>query len=119
MVRPSPVQYHATIMVTIFVVLAGLAVWAFIGHHGVGPFRAAVTHTSSGNGAVTAAVRVTNEGSRQSRATCAFTALTAAGLDAGTVTTLTPPIPGHSSITVEATFPGLSSAPAGYRVRCS
>src|SRR4051794_18239214 len=43
MVKPSPVQYHATIMVTIFLVLAALGVWAFLPHKGVGPFASKVT----------------------------------------------------------------------------
>src|SRR6266487_3480098 len=42
MPRPSPVQYHATVMVAIFLVLIGLAVFAFWSHHGVGPFQGSV-----------------------------------------------------------------------------
>jgi len=120
MVRPSPVQYHATIMVTIFLVLAGLALWAFIGHHGVGPFDGKVARMGPDRGGtVTIVVEVTNQGSKESRATCSVTAVDSQDLDEGTVTTLTPPIPGHSSVTVTAVFRGLGTPPADYRVRCS
>src|SRR5690349_6542018 len=47
MVRPSPVQYHATIFVTIFLVLAALGVWAFIAHRGVGPYHASIQGRSA------------------------------------------------------------------------
>src|SRR5919201_5382713 len=39
MVRPSPVQYHATVMVTVALVLVGLGLFAFLNHRGVGPFE--------------------------------------------------------------------------------
>jgi hypothetical protein len=120
MVKPSPVQYHATIMVTIFVVLAALAIWAFIGHRGHGPYQAKVVRqSSSAGGTETIVVAVTNEGDRASRATCTFRALDASDTELATTTQLTEPIPGHGTIDVTHVFRGLREAPAGYDAVCS
>ena len=119
MVKPSPVQYHATIMVTIFVVLAGLAVWAFLGHRGVGPFDAKIVRQTSAAGTETIVVEVTNQGSRSSRATCTFRALDASDTELAKATELTEPIPGHETIDVTYVFRGLREAPAGYDSICT
>src|SRR5919198_4959445 len=81
MVRPSPVQYHATIMVSVVAVLIGLAVFAFLNHRSIGPFRASSLHTEVANpGSLRTTFRVTNEGSREARSTCRITAKDNAGV---------------------------------------
>ena len=120
MVRPSPVQYHATIFVTIVLVLAGLAVWAWIGHRGVGPFDAKVQRVGQfRTGTQTVVVGVQNKGSRSSKATCTFQALDGAGTQLATTTFLTDPIPGHTTVDVTQVFHGLSAEPAVYDTVCS
>ena len=120
MVKPSPVQYHATIMVTIFLVLAALGVWAFLSHKGVGPFEAEVTRQEPFvNGSQTIVVTVTNQGSRASRATCSFRALDESETQLAAQTVLTGTIPAHGSIEVEQTFSGLEITPAGFDTVCS
>jgi hypothetical protein len=120
MVRPSPVQYHATIFVTVVLVLTGLAVWAFLGHRGVGPFRSDVRQTGQFRaGTQTIVVAVANKGSRTSRATCSFKALDASGTELATTTLLTAPIPGHTTVEVTQVFRGLATKPAAYDSVCS
>jgi len=120
MVKPSPVQYHATILVTIAVVLLGLGVWAFLSHRGVGPFEAQVTsRTPYGNSTQSIVVTVTNKGSRGSKATCTFRALDSVETELATVTVLTEPISGHGSIAVTQVFRHLSEEPAGYDTVCT
>jgi hypothetical protein len=120
MVKPSPVQYHATIYVTIFLVLAALGVWAFLGHRGVGPFDAGVSSTGPfRNGTQAIVVRVENQGSRSSRATCSFRALDAANTEIAAATVLTDPIPGHATAEVTHVFRGLRAEPAGFDTVCT
>jgi hypothetical protein len=120
MVKPSPVQFHATIMVTIFLVLAALGVWAFLSHKGVGPFDSKVTLQGPvRNGSQTIVVTVTNQGSRASRATCSFRALDESETQLAAQTVLTPSIPAHGSIEVTQTFRGLEITPAGFDTVCS
>jgi hypothetical protein len=120
MVRPSPVQYHATIFLTVALVLVGLGVWAFIAHHGVGPFDANVRSRSAyDRGAQTIVVAVTNQGSRSSRATCTFRALDGSDVPIATTTVLTDPIPSHTTVDVTQVFRGLSTQPAAYDTVCT
>jgi hypothetical protein len=120
MVRPSPVQYHATIFVTVFLVLVGLGVWAFLGHRGVGPFEANVRSESAfAGGTETIVVAVTNQGSRSSRATCTFRALDSSTTQIASATVLTDPIPGHTTVDVTHVFHGLGAEPAGFDPICS
>jgi hypothetical protein len=120
MVRPSPVQYHATIMVTILIVLVGLGVWAFLGHRGVGPFEAKVTsRTPFRDGTQTIVVTVTNQGSRTGKATCTFRALDSIETQLAASTVLTEPIPGAGSIAVTEIFRDLGEAPAGFDTVCT
>jgi len=120
MVRPSPVQYHATIMVTIFLVLLGLGLWAFLNHRGVGPFQATVVREGPyRNGTVTIVVVVGNEGSKESKATCAFTAVDAQDIDIRQDTLLTPRIPPKSSLSFSHTFRDLDTPPSDYRITCT
>jgi hypothetical protein len=114
------VQYHATIFVTVVLVIAGLGVWAFLGHRGVGPYGAEVSSVSPyRNGTQSIAVAVTNEGSRSSRATCTFRALDVANTEIASATLLTDPIPGHTTTDVTHVFRGLGAEPAGYDTVCT
>jgi DNA-directed RNA polymerase subunit RPC12/RpoP len=120
MVRPSPVQYHATLLVTIFAALVVLALWAFLSHRGVGPFDAKLARQGpfrAGN--VSVVLAVTNQGSKTSRATCSIRAFDAADTAIDTTTVLTPPIPPHVTIDVTQTFRGLDSEPAAFDTICS
>jgi hypothetical protein len=120
MVRPSPVQYHATIFLTVALVLVGLAVWAFIGHHGVGPFDTKLrSQTADDNGTQTVVVAVTNQGSRTSRATCTFRALDGSGVAIVTDTALTEPIPSHETVDITNVFQGLGTPPAAFDTVCT
>jgi hypothetical protein len=120
MVRPSPVQYHATIFVTIFIVLAGLGVWAFLAHRGVGPFQGSIDHRSAFRaGSQAIVVAVENQGSRSSRATCTFRALDATEGEMATATRLTDPVPARGTIDVTQVFHGLRAEPAAYDVLCT
>src|SRR3954466_641222 len=120
MVRPSPVQYHATIFVTIVLVLVGLGVWAFLAHRGVGPFDANVrSETPYAAGTQTIVVAVANQGSRSSRATCTFRALDASEGELASATILTDPIPAHTTVDVTQVFRGLPEQPAGYDTVCT
>jgi hypothetical protein len=120
MVRPSPVQYHATIMVTIFAALVALALWAFLSHRGVGPFDVKLSHQGPfRHGQVSVVLEVTNQGSKASRATCSVRAFDAADTALDTTTVLTPPIPPHTSIDVTQTFRGLDVEPADFDTVCS
>jgi hypothetical protein len=120
MVKPSPVQYHATIMVTIFVVLAGLGIWAFLSHRGVGPFEAnVVRQTAFENGNQTIVVAVANQGSRTSRATCTFRALDSSGTELAVATVLTDPIPGGETADVTHVWRGLRAPPAAFDTVCT
>jgi hypothetical protein len=120
MVRPSPVQYHATIFVTIVVVLLGLGLWAFFAHRGVGPFDATLRSRSPfAGGAQTIVVEIANRGSRTSRATCTFRALDASEGELATTTLLTEPIPAHAATDVTHVFRGLPEQPAGYDTVCT
>ena len=120
MVKPSPVQYHATIVVTIFAVLAALGVWAFVAHRGVGPFDANLAQRSPfRDGTQTIVVSVDNQGSRSSRATCTFRALDTADVQIAVTTFLTDPIPAHGAISVTHVFRGLDEEPAAYDPVCT
>jgi hypothetical protein len=120
MVRPSPVQYHATVMVTIALVLLGLAAFAFLSRQGVGPFEAVVQrHTVLPGERVETVVVVENGGSKAARATCQVIALDATGKRQAVTTLLTPQIPGGESVAVRTTLEGLGADPAAFRVDCS
>src|SRR2546423_8626894 len=64
MVKPSPLQYHATVMVTVVLVLVGLAPFAFLHHRGVGPFNASpVRANRTATRSLVVTFSVTNHGS--------------------------------------------------------
>jgi hypothetical protein len=120
MVRPSPVQYHATIMVTVAAVLIGLAVVAFLNHRSIGPFRTSGLHTEAVRpGSLLATFRVTNEGSRDARSTCRITAKDSAGTFVASEAVLTRPIPGHGTVSVRHTLTGLPVPVAQLELDCT
>ena len=119
MVRPSPVQYHATVMVTVAAVLVGLALFAFLNHRSIGPFRTSdLQMEARGTGAIVATFRVTNEGSREARSTCRITAEDAAGTLISSFSVLTRPIPGRGTVPVRYTLTGLSVPVAHLDLDC-
>src|SRR5437899_1068311 len=114
--KPSPVQYHATVMVTILLVLAGLAVFAFLNHRGVGPFTGRAEHVAfrPPNELVVDA-SVTNEGTKPSRANCRITEFQ--GSFAGAAdSVLTDLIPPKSTVTFRDVLRGVNAAPKGTQV---
>ena len=111
MVRPSPVQYHATVMVTIFLILAGLAAFAFIRHQGVGPFPAHVeTFAPSDAGSIAVTVVVRNAGTKQARANCVLSVLDTEQIIVRTDSFLTPRIDPGASLTVRRVVRGITGA---------
>ena len=120
MVKPSPVQYHATVMVTVVLVLVGLALFAFLHHRGVGPFdashvRAHRTATSS----VVVTFSVTNQGSHTARSTCHITALDGSGSTVADESVLTPAVAPGSTIHVSHVLPIAMAAAARFQARCT
>ena len=112
MPRPSPVQYHATIMVTVALVLVALGVFAFLNHRGVGPFAATVQRTDVvGPSSIRAVVTVTNEGSRTGRSTCRVVAVGTSGDTLATASVLTDPIAADTSLTVRVVLRQLTASP--------
>jgi hypothetical protein len=115
--KPSPVQYHATVMVTIGLVLIGLAMFAFLNHRGVGPFPAHVdTWTFQAPSSIVVDVTVTNGGSRAARANCRVTEFQGSYAGVGN-SVLTNQIPSKKTITFRAVLQGVPAAPSGTNVR--
>ena len=116
MPKPSPVQYHATVMVTILLVLAGLAAFAFLNHRGVGPFQGrADSFTFRPPNSLVVQATVTNEGSKTARANCRVTQFQ--GIYAGkSDPVLTDLIPPKESVTFAHVLHGVDAAPKGTRV---
>ena len=120
MARPSPVQYHATIMVTVVAVLIGLAVFAFLNHRSIGPFRTSGLHTEALRpGSLLATFRVTNEGSREARSTCRITAKDSQGTFVASEAVLTRPVPGHGTVSVRHRLTGLPVPVAQIELDCT
>ena len=121
MPKPSPVQYHATVMITVLLVMAGLAAFAFLNHRGVGPFTAhADRWTFRPPSSLVVEATVTNEGSKTARANCRVTELQ--GSSAGAAdSVLTELIPPGKAVTFTDVLRGVPAAPEGTRVtvRCN
>lgn len=112
-------QFHATVMVTIFVVLLALALWALLNNRGVGPFEASVRQVApSGGGRTTVTVDVRNDGSKSARATCHVTVRDSSGGRLDETTVLTPPIAPGDASTVEAIFVDLRTTADEFEVSC-
>ena len=119
MVRPSPVQYHATVIATIFVVLIGLAVFAFLSHRGVGPFQGSVSSFELRSGELIVEGSVLNQGSKESRANCRLAALDATRLEYASATFLTEVIPPGERLEIRRTVPDVSTEPTSVSLFCS
>jgi len=120
MPRPSPVQYHATVMVAVFLVLVGLAVFAFWSHHGVGPFEGKVQQfTVPPGGSLVVVATVQNQGSKAARATCRITALDTSDTPEGAETVLTEQIPAGGTVTLRHEFADVTVPPASVSITCT
>jgi hypothetical protein len=120
MPRPSPVQYHATVMVAVFLALLGIALFAFWSHHGVGPFQGTVRQFGIPPGKSLAVVAtVENQGSKTARSTCRISARNASNTEVAGQTVLTPPIPAHGSVMLHQSFPDVTAPPATVTISCS
>jgi hypothetical protein len=101
MAKPSPVQYHATVMVTVAAVLVGLALFAFLNHRSIGPFSTSGVHIARpARDVIVTTFRVTNRGSREASSTCRITALDRSGTFVASDSVLTRPIPGRGTVSV-------------------
>ena len=120
MARPSPVQYHATVMVAVFIVLIGLAVFAFLSNRGVGPFTGTVASFSfQGEETLQVLGTVRNDGSKRARANCRAVALTAAGSQIATDVFLTGTIEPDATVPFRATIDNVNAEPGRVLVFCS
>jgi hypothetical protein len=119
MPKPSPVQYHATIMVTIFLVLLGLAVFALINHHGVGPFTGHVVHSEARPpSSLVVSAKVHNEGTKRSRSNCTIAAKIQDSVESSG-TLLTSPIDAGGTISFRYVLRGVDAPPTDVVVNCS
>jgi hypothetical protein len=119
MPRPSPVQYHATVMVAVFLVLVGIAVFAFWSHHGVGPFTGTVQRTAWNPTRLQVVATVQNQGSKTARSTCRISLRDASNTEFAGETVLTPPIPANGTVTLRESFAGVAQRPDHVTVACS
>jgi hypothetical protein len=119
MPTPSPVQYHATVMAAIVLVLAGLAVFAFLSHRGVGPFVGRAVHVQTippTSLRVEATVR--NDGSKTARANCRVVALVGTFAEAS-ASRLTDEILPHEHTRFRMVLHGVDAPPTTIAVNCS
>jgi hypothetical protein len=119
MPKPSPVQYHATIFVTIFLVLVGLGVFAFISHQGVGPFDGhAVRFRQQPPASLVVDAVVRNDGSKTARANCRIVAYDRTFLE-GSREVLTAEIPPGGSVHFRRVVQGVQATPTSVLINCS
>jgi hypothetical protein len=120
---PSPTQVHGTIVLGLiggFVLLALLFRFATVG---VGPFGASITGTGTQpDGGLEVVVRVTNDGTRESAASCRVSSTGAPG--AGDLVFFTQLIPAGESRDITRLLPppaagGPALQPSGLTVRCN
>src|SRR2546421_11563823 len=120
MPKPSPVQYHATVMVSVILVLVGLGVFALISHRGVGPFTGrAVQATYRSDGTLRVVATVSNEGSKQAHANCKITPFVGKTFAENSDTVLTPLIAPHGTVTIRDVLHGVQARPTGVVLICS
>jgi len=120
MPKPSPVQYHATVMVTIIIVLAGLGVLALISHHGVGPFTGHTSRfTYRSDGTLVVAATVRNDGSKVSHANCRITPFVGKTFAEDSDAVLTPLIQPHATVRIRDVLHGVHAKPTDVVVTCS
>ncbi len=119
--KPSPVQYHATVAISILVVLLGLAAFAFLMHRGVGPFTShATTWEFRPPSALVVVADLRIDGSKSARANCRITEVVDRIAEASEVV-LTDAIPAGETIHLRHVLTGVDAAPTGTRdyVTCS
>src|SRR5881396_1183180 len=119
MATPSASQYHGTIVVAIVLGVALMAVGASLAMRGIGPYQSRVLafHTA-GQGRAAVTVTLTNEGSREGRASCKLTARDDAGRPLAVTTAVSPQVQSHGSATFDAEILGVEGAPASISVSC-
>jgi hypothetical protein len=110
-------QVHGTVFLAIIVGFIGLAIAARFAVAGVGPFTAEVLDVRSDGGALTASLRITNEGTNPGSSTCRISdpALNGSGQPAFV---LTPQIGPKETITFDTTL-GLTGDARPLAIRCS
>jgi len=119
MVEPASTQMHGTLAVAIIGSVVGLAVLAGFFLGGVGPFAShvmAIAPVADASAVVTVEVR--NEGTREGRARCEFTAYDANGSPVARTVVLSPEVAPGGSLTFDAQVPGLTADPARVMVLC-
>jgi hypothetical protein len=119
MPRPSPVQYHATIATVIVLVLVGLAVFAFLSHRGVGPFKPTDVKSRINKTTLIVHVTVENQGSKTSRANCRIAPVYDKNVGEPTDVLLTEEIPPGKSVSFTDRIKGVEAPPTGVQVSCS
>ena len=119
MATPSASQYHGTVVAAIVLAVAALAVAASLSLRGVGPYAAEVRDIVAADPGYTITYAVTNEGTKPGRAKCQLIALSDAGRQLRTLSTLTAQIPGGETSEQSERIPGLEQEPGDVTVRCS
>jgi hypothetical protein len=120
MATPSATQYHGTIVVAIVAGVVIMAIAASLALRGIGPFEGeALRWSSDPPDAVVVELEVTNTGTREGRAKCQLTARDASNLVLRIRSTISPPVPGGSTIAFTERIPGLARAPASIGVSCA
>lgn len=120
MATPSATQYHGTIVVAIVAGVVIMAIAASLALRGIGPFRGeALRWGSDPPDAFVVELEVTNEGTREGRAKCQLTARDTSNLVLRIRSTISPPVPGGSTVTFTERIPGLARAPASIGVSCA
>lgn len=111
-------QVHGTVFVAIGVAFVALALAAKLAVSGIGPFTADVAAVRVVDGAVTASLRVTNDGSNPGTSTCKISDAALNGLGKPTFI-LTPRIPPHESVTFDVRLPDVDPAVGALAIDCS
>jgi len=119
MATPSASQYHGTVVAAIVLAVAALAVAASLSLRGVGPYEAEVLDVVAADPGYAITYTVTNEGTKPGRAKCQLVALSDAGRQLRTRSTLTAQIPGGETSEQTERIPGLEQEPGNVTVRCS
>lgn len=119
MATPSASQYHGTMAVAIIAGVVALAIWASLSMRGVGPYAAEVLSvTEAPPDGTTVTVRVENEGSARSSATCRLEARDALGRTLRSASLVTGQLDGGQSGTFSGTIDGLTALPDSVVASC-
>jgi hypothetical protein len=100
---PSPVQGHATVMAGVIAAILLLGFTAWWGLHGIGPFHGQIVARTVAPDRSTVVVKleVSNDGSRQGRASCQVTAVAPNGQLRSSGAQLSPPVAPHGTVLFE------------------